>query len=61
LNDRITDPVEKADFDPDQLVPLEKLLGKDYEVIRAEDGARAAESSLRRVLVGECTCRFSVS
>ena len=37
LNDRITDAVEKADLDPDQQALLEKLLGKDYEVITADD------------------------
>ena len=37
LNDRIADAVEKADLDPDQVALLEKLLGKDYEVITADD------------------------
>jgi type I restriction enzyme R subunit len=37
LNDRIADAVEKADLDPDQTALLEKLLGKDYEVITADD------------------------
>lgn len=37
LNDRIADAVEKADLDPDQSSLLEKLLGKDYEVITADD------------------------
>jgi type I restriction enzyme R subunit len=37
LNDRIADAVEKADLDPDQAALLEKLLGKDYEVITADD------------------------
>ncbi|WP_026842205.1 type I restriction endonuclease subunit R [Citrifermentans bremense] len=37
LNDRIADAVEKADLDPDQEALLEKLLGKDYEVITADD------------------------
>ena len=37
LNDRIADAVEKADLDPDQQALLEKLLGKDYEVITADD------------------------
>jgi type I restriction enzyme R subunit len=37
LNDRIADAVEKADLDPDQSALLEKLLGKDYEVITADD------------------------
>ena len=37
LNDRIADAVEKADLGPDQQALLEKLLGKDYEVITADD------------------------
>ena len=37
LNDRIAEAVEKADLDPDQTSLLEKLLGKDYEVITADD------------------------
>ena len=37
LNERIADAVEKADRDPDQQALLEKLLGKDYEVITADD------------------------
>ncbi len=37
LNDRIAEAIEKADLDPDQHALLEKLLGKDYEVITADD------------------------
>jgi type I restriction enzyme R subunit len=37
LNDRIADKVAEADLDPDQMALLEKLLGKDYEVITADD------------------------
>jgi type I restriction enzyme R subunit len=37
LNDRIAEAVEKADLDPDQTALLEMLLGKDYEVITADD------------------------
>jgi type I restriction enzyme R subunit len=37
LNDRIAEKVEEADLDPDQAALLEKLLGKDYEVITADD------------------------
>lgn len=37
LNDAIADKVEQADLDPDQTALLEKLLGKDYEVITADD------------------------
>ena len=37
LNDRIADKVAEADLDTDQIALLEKLLGKDYEVITADD------------------------
>ena len=37
LNDRIADAIEAADLDPDQVALLERLLGKDYEVITAGD------------------------
>jgi type I restriction enzyme R subunit len=37
LNDRIAEAVEKADLNPDQTALLENLLGKDYEVITADD------------------------
>ena len=37
LNDRIAEKVEEAELDPDQMALLEKLLGKDYEVITADD------------------------
>jgi len=37
LNDRIADAIEQAELDPDQVALLERLLGKDYEVITADD------------------------
>ena len=37
LNERIADKVEEANLNPDQTNLLEKLLGKDYEVITADD------------------------
>jgi type I restriction enzyme R subunit len=37
LNDRIAEKVAEADLDPDQAALLEKLLGKDYEVVTADD------------------------
>lgn len=37
LNDRIAEAIEKADLNPDQQALLENLLGKDYEVITADD------------------------
>ena len=37
LNGRIAEAVDKADLDPDQVALLQKLLGKDYEIITADD------------------------
>jgi type I restriction enzyme R subunit len=37
LNDRIAEAVEKADLNTDEQALLERLLGKDYEVITADD------------------------
>ena len=37
LNDRIAEKIEEAELDPKQTALLEKLLGKDYEVITADD------------------------
>jgi type I restriction enzyme R subunit len=36
LNERIAEKIEQADLDPDQMALLDKLLGKDYEVITAD-------------------------
>ncbi|MDZ4405858.1 type I restriction endonuclease subunit R [Prosthecobacter sp.] len=37
LNDRIAEAVARAELDPDKEALLEKLLGKDYEIITARD------------------------
>lgn len=37
LNDRIAEAIEAAELDQDQMALLEKLLGKDYEVVTAPD------------------------
>jgi type I restriction enzyme R subunit len=37
LNDRIAEKIEEAELEPDQIALLEKLLGKDYEVITADE------------------------
>ena len=37
LNDRIAQRVEEAELDPDQEALLDKLLGKDYEVVTADE------------------------
>lgn len=37
LNERMAEKIEEADLDPDQMALLDKLLGKDYEVITADE------------------------
>src|SRR6185437_11186515 len=37
LNSRIAEKIEEAGLDPDQAALLDKLLGKDYEVITADE------------------------
>src|SRR5580692_3231395 len=37
LNDRIAAKIEEAELDPDQAALLDNLLGKDYEVITADE------------------------
>jgi len=37
LNDRIAEAVERAELDPDETAALENLLGRDYEVVTADD------------------------
>jgi type I restriction enzyme R subunit len=37
LNDRIAAKIEEAELDPDQAAQLDKLLGKDYEIITADE------------------------
>lgn len=37
LNERIAEKVEEAELDPDQKALLEKQLGKDYEVVTADE------------------------
>jgi type I restriction enzyme R subunit len=37
LNDKIATKIEEAELDPDQTTLLHKLLGKDYEVITADE------------------------
>jgi len=54
LNDRIAEAVERADLDPDQTALLEKLLGKDYEVITADDRL----DKLAADFVEHCTTRW---
>ena len=54
LNDRIAEAVEKADLDPDQAALLEKLLGRDYEVITADDRL----DKLAEDFVAHCSTRW---
>src|SRR5688572_33003103 len=37
LNSRIAEKIEEAELDPDQAALIDKLLGKDYEVITADE------------------------
>ena len=37
LNERIAAKIEEAELDPDQAALLDKLLGKDYEIITADE------------------------
>ena len=37
LNDRIATKIEETELDPDQEALLERLLGKDYEIVTADD------------------------
>jgi type I restriction enzyme, R subunit len=37
LNSRISEKIEEAELDPDQMALLDKLLGKDYEIITADE------------------------
>jgi len=54
LNDRIADVIENADLDVDQRAHLEKLLGKDYEVITAPDRLE----KIARDFVNHCAARW---
>lgn len=54
LNEKITDAVDKADLNPDQTALLEKLLGKDYEVITADDRLAKVAADF----VEHCTTRW---
>ena len=54
LNDRIASKIEEAELDPDQTALLEKLLGKDYEVITAGDRL----DKLAEDFVEHCTTRW---
>jgi type I restriction enzyme R subunit len=53
-NDRIAETVEAADLDPDQAALLEKLLGRDDEVITADDRL----DTLAAAFVEHCTTRW---
>ncbi|MCI0458563.1 MAG: type I restriction endonuclease subunit R [Gemmataceae bacterium] len=54
LNDRIAEVIEQADLDADQEAHLEKLLGKDYEVITADDRLE----NIAKDFVEHCTTRW---
>lgn len=54
LNDRIAEKIEDADLDADQQSLLDKLLGKDYEVITASDRL----NEIARDVVEHCATRW---
>ncbi len=54
LNDKIAAAVDAADLDPDQTALLEKLLGKDYEVITADDRLKKVAADF----VEHCSTRW---
>ncbi len=54
LNDKIAEKVAQADLDPDQTALLEKLLGRDYEIITAD----ARLEKIATDFVNHCTQRW---
>ena len=54
LNDKIAAAVDAADLDPDQTALLERLLGKDYEVITADERLRKVAADF----VEHCSTRW---
>ena len=54
LNDKIADAVDAANLDPDQTALLEKLLGKDYEVITADERLKKVAADF----VEHCSTRW---
>ncbi len=54
LNTRIAEKIEEAELDPDQAALLEKLLGKDYEVITADERL----DKIAADFVEHCTTRW---
>ncbi len=54
LNEKIADAVDRADLNPDETALLEKLLGKDYEIITAD--ARLAR--IASDFVEHCSMRW---
>ena len=54
LNDRIASKIEETELNPDQEALLEKLLGKDYEVITADERLE----KIAEDFVEHCTTRW---
>ena len=54
LNDRIAAKIEEAELDPDQEALLDNLLGKDYEVITADERLERIADDF----VGRCAARW---
>ena len=54
LNERIAAKIEEAELDPDQAALLDKLLGKDYEIITADERL----DKIAADFVEHCTTRW---
>jgi type I restriction enzyme R subunit len=54
LNSRIAEKIEEAELDPDQAALLDKLLGKDYEIITADERL----DKIAADFVEHCTMRW---
>ena len=54
LNDLIASKIEEAELDPDQEALLDKLLGKDYEIVTADERLEKIASDF----VDHCTTRW---
>ena len=54
LNELIADRIEEAELDPDQEALLEKLLGKDYEIVTADERLDRIAADF----VEHCTARW---
>lgn len=54
LNERIAERIEQSDLDPDELVSLNQVLGKDYAILTADDRL----DKIAHDFVDHCTMRW---